>query len=88
MEKRRGLPVILSVIYESVGRRVGLIYEPANIPAHFLLKFYAGPPPYTRRNIFYVDAFRRGQLLSNIENGWDRMPRATCQQVFFVIECL
>jgi regulator of sirC expression with transglutaminase-like and TPR domain len=39
MDRRRGIPITLSVVYIEVGRRIGLPLEGVSFPGHFLVKF-------------------------------------------------
>jgi regulator of sirC expression with transglutaminase-like and TPR domain len=57
MDRRTGLPILLSIVYIEVGRRVGVHYLPVGMPGHFLLKLAAG------REDVYVDPFNAGRLL-------------------------
>ena len=40
LENRRGLPIILAVIYKAVAERVGLRVEGINSPGHFLARVF------------------------------------------------
>jgi len=57
LERRRGLPILLSVIAIEVGRRAGLDLHGIGFPGHFLVS-PAGVEPR-----FFVDPFRGGQIL-------------------------
>lgn len=39
LDRRRGIPITLSVVYIEVGRRVGLPLQGVSFPGHFLVKF-------------------------------------------------
>ncbi len=58
LERRRGLPVALSILYIHVGRALGWEIHGLNIPGHFVLEITAG----SERAI--LDPFNRGRLLS------------------------
>jgi F-box protein 21 len=51
----------LAIIYESVGRRLGLLFEPINFPAHFLLRFCENDGPRTKK--YYIDTFNGGNVM-------------------------
>jgi regulator of sirC expression with transglutaminase-like and TPR domain len=42
LERRRGMPILLSVLYIEVARRVGLDVQGVGAPGHFLVKFNDG----------------------------------------------
>lgn len=56
LERRRGIPITLSVVLIEVGRRLAIDVEGIGTPAHFLARF-AGDPDR------YVDAFAEGRVL-------------------------
>lgn len=45
LERRRGLPILLSVLYAEVGRRAGLPFVGVGLPGHFVVGSFAGPEP-------------------------------------------
>lgn len=55
MERRRGIPITLSVLVMAVGSRVGEDFEGVGMPGHFLVRH--------RESGLYLDAFDRGRLL-------------------------
>lgn len=57
LERRRGLPILLSVIAIEVGRRAGLSLRGIGFPGHFLVSPTGAEPR------FFVDPFRGGQIL-------------------------
>ncbi len=57
LERRKGIPITLSILYREVAHRVGLNLSCVAMPGHFLLK-YRMP----QREIF-IDAYHRGQIL-------------------------
>jgi regulator of sirC expression with transglutaminase-like and TPR domain len=61
LERRRGLPILLSVIYVEVARRVGIQADPVAFPGHFLARcaFDDG--------FVVVDPFNAGRLLDRAE---------------------
>jgi regulator of sirC expression with transglutaminase-like and TPR domain len=54
LERRRGLPITLSVLYAEVGRRAGLPIEGIGLPGHFI----------ARLDEVYFDPFGGGRRLS------------------------
>jgi regulator of sirC expression with transglutaminase-like and TPR domain len=42
LERRRGIPITLALLYLEVGRRLGLRLEGINFPGHFLVKYVEG----------------------------------------------
>lgn len=57
LERRRGLPILLSVLTMEVGRRAGLELDGIGFPGHFLVS----PRDVSPR--FFVDPFRGGQII-------------------------
>ena len=45
LESRRGLPILLSVIYAEVGRRAGLPICGVGLPGHFVVGHFGSHPP-------------------------------------------
>jgi regulator of sirC expression with transglutaminase-like and TPR domain len=64
LDRKRGIPITLSILYMEVGRRVGLKIEGVGMPGHFLVKHR-----HDGVDIF-VDAFARGEIL--LEEGCQR----------------
>lgn len=56
IERRKGLPVLLSLIAIEISRRVGLELLPIPFPTHFLVAPAAADPR------FYVDPFHQGEV--------------------------
>ena len=61
MDRRRGIPISLSVLYLFIGRRLQLPVAGVGMPGHFLCRFQ------TSREEFYIDPFHCGELLSRID---------------------
>lgn len=57
LDRRRGLPILLSVVYIEVGRRAGLRVSGVGLPGHFIVR--VGPQPGV-----LLDPFRAGRRLS------------------------
>jgi regulator of sirC expression with transglutaminase-like and TPR domain len=57
VERRRGLPITLSVLTIEVGRRAGVPLAPIGMPGHFLVRDRVDPT-------VFVDPFHRGALLT------------------------
>lgn len=63
LKTRRGLPVILCLIYKAVGERMGLIVEGVNTPGHFLAAVR------TEEEWMIIDPFQSGRMLTVAEAG-------------------
>ena len=64
LDRKKGIPITLSVLYMEVGRRIGLKIEGVGMPGHFIVKC-----KHNGAEIF-VDAFGRGEIL--LEEGCQR----------------
>lgn len=40
IERKKGIPVTLSILYQSVCHRLGILLFPVNCPSHFMLKWW------------------------------------------------
>lgn len=58
LEKRRGIPITLSLIYMEVGRRIGLQIEGIGLPFHFIVRCRLP------NGHIYIDPFEKGRLFS------------------------
>jgi regulator of sirC expression with transglutaminase-like and TPR domain len=45
LERRRGLPILLSVVYVEVGRRAGVALAGVGLPGHFVVGHFGATPP-------------------------------------------
>ncbi|MFZ0385288.1 MAG: transglutaminase-like domain-containing protein [Solirubrobacteraceae bacterium] len=45
LARRRGLPILLSVVYVEVGRRAGIELAGVGLPGHFVVGHFAAAPP-------------------------------------------
>ena len=57
IERRRGIPITLSVLYIEVGRRLGLALQGVSFPGHFLVKLKV------KRGQLVLDPFAGGEPL-------------------------
>lgn len=57
VESRRGLPILLSIVWMEVGRRAGALTAGVGLPGHFVVRVGA-------RDSVLVDPFARGRLLT------------------------
>ncbi len=57
LERRRGLPILLSAVYVEVGRRAGIAVEGVGLPGHFLAGIFAG------ETTLLLDPFGGGRLV-------------------------
>lgn len=64
LERKKGIPITLAVVYIELARQVGLPIVGVGMPGHFLVRYSAHP------TVFWIDPFYRGQILS----------REDCQQ--------
>jgi regulator of sirC expression with transglutaminase-like and TPR domain len=64
LERQVGLPITLSVLYMSVAQRIGAPLLGVGLPSHFLTKW---PLPEEEGGDVFIDAFRRGTLMSREE---------------------
>ncbi|KOC67221.1 F-box only protein 21 [Habropoda laboriosa] len=79
LEHRRGIPITLSIVFESVARRLGIRCEPVSFPSHFLLRWKETYGPESKDiEHFYIDVFNGGQFLTKKNcpgiNGISRCP--------------
>lgn len=54
LERRRGLPILLSVLYVATARRAGILLEGVGLPGHYVAGDFACEPP------LLLDPFERG----------------------------
>jgi regulator of sirC expression with transglutaminase-like and TPR domain len=57
IDRKTGIPISLSVLYQALAERLGLRLEGANLPAHFMLRL--GDPAQP----LFIDAFNSGDIL-------------------------
>ncbi|XP_017882457.1 F-box only protein 21-like [Ceratina calcarata] len=62
---RRGIPITLEIVFESVARRLGILCEPVSFPSHFLLRWKESyGPESANAESFYVDVFNGGRFIT------------------------
>ncbi len=61
LERRKGLPITLCIIYLLVAQRIGLELEPVGLPGHFVVGCYQENEP------FFIDAFEQGAFRTSEE---------------------
>lgn len=61
LARRRGMPILLSVLYIEVARRVGLEVQGVGAPGHFLVKYHDG------RQDRYLDPYNGGRSVPTAE---------------------
>ena len=61
IDRRKGIPITLSLIHLEVARRIGLELLPVGLPGHFLLK-HAG-----RAGELFIDPFNGGRVMNDAE---------------------
>jgi regulator of sirC expression with transglutaminase-like and TPR domain len=57
IDRRRGKPIVLSILYIEVARRVGVRLLPVSMPGHFLTKIRSS------NGDIFIDPFNQGQIL-------------------------
>ncbi len=57
LERRKGIPLSLSIVYLLVADRIGLALEPVGLPGHFIVGCF------NDEQTFFVDPFDKGLLL-------------------------
>ena len=58
LDRRKGIPITLSLVYIEVARRLGMVFEGIGLPGHFVIR--TGPPEQE----LYVDVFSKGEIMS------------------------
>ncbi|HLT57492.1 MAG: transglutaminase-like domain-containing protein [Limnochordales bacterium] len=58
IDRKRGIPITLSVIYLLVGQRLGLPLQGVGLPGHFLVRYS------DNEETIWIDPFHRGRLLT------------------------
>jgi len=61
LDRRKGLPILLSVVYIELARRAGVAVDGVAFPGHFLV---SPQPRDGARERFYLDPFHGGEILS------------------------
>ena len=57
IDRKKGIPITLSVLYSGLADRLGVRLEGANFPAHFMLQLVDGGEP------LFIDPFHAGEFL-------------------------
>ncbi len=57
LDRKKGIPISLSILYQAVADRLGLTLSGVNLPAHFVIRGEDGP------QTIFVDPFHGGTLL-------------------------
>lgn len=65
LDRRRGIPITLSALYQCIAYKLGVKLLPVLFPSHFLLK--AEQDLISGDGEVYIDAYGRGQLLSQTD---------------------
>lgn len=58
IERRKGIPISLSILYILIAHRLGMDLEPVGLPGHFVVGCYTDDDP------FFVDVFEQGAFRS------------------------
>lgn len=69
LERCLGIPIMLSLLFMSAARRVGLTLPPSSLPGHFMLRLEVGDEGEgaEAKDFLYVDAFNGGKAMSCFE---------------------
>jgi regulator of sirC expression with transglutaminase-like and TPR domain len=57
IDRKKGIPISLSVLYRALAEEIGLTLEGVNLPAHFMLRFDEKDQP------LFIDLFHAGEIL-------------------------
>lgn len=71
LDLKRGIPITLSILYESVARRLGVKCEPVSFPGHFLLRW---------RDRYLNDGFGSQYFYIDVFNGGVFLTKESCPQ--------
>jgi len=63
LERRRGIPISLALVYCEVARRVGVRARGVGFPGHFLVRLDCGPERDGQEAPIFVDPFFGGRIL-------------------------
>ena len=58
IERKKGLPILLSIVYMEIARRLGIELYGIGFPRHFLIQ-----PANSDSGTFYIDTFDNGNIL-------------------------
>lgn len=61
LDRKRGIPISLSIVYVEIGKRLGLSMQGVSFPGHFLVKFISEQEEYI------IDPFAGGLILQEPE---------------------
>ncbi len=86
LDRRRGIPITLSIVYMEVARRLGLAVEGVGLPGHFLIRVVEArtyvDPFLGRANLSEADCVERVQQIHGRDLPFDRAmlaPQSTRQ---------
>lgn len=74
LERRTGLPIVLSVVYVEVSRRAGIELAGVGLPGHFVVGHFGAAPPLV------LDPFSGGRLIT-AELGGERVRAWRPQEI-------
>ncbi|KAK6190846.1 hypothetical protein SNE40_002623 [Patella caerulea] len=67
LERKKGIPITLCIIYNCIAKRLGVLCQPVNFPSHFLLRWEEHPLASLVQKYTYIDAFHGGQFYTSNE---------------------
>jgi regulator of sirC expression with transglutaminase-like and TPR domain len=67
MDRRKGIPITMALVYIEVARRAGVRAEGVNFPGHFLVRAMPDPPSGHPADGLIVDPFHAGAILNEAD---------------------
>ena len=58
LDRKRGIPIVLCLIYMEVGSRLDIVFEPVGLPGHMVIRARDSDPP------MFIDPFHNGKVLN------------------------
>jgi regulator of sirC expression with transglutaminase-like and TPR domain len=78
IDRRIGIPISLSLLYQAIAKRVGIVLQGLNLPAHYMLRVEEGD------ELIVVDPFHDGEILDR--HGCERRLSQIAQRSFILGE--
>ncbi len=82
LQRRRGLPILLSVVWIEVGRRLGLPLRGVGLPGHFVVAHFGEGDP------ILIDPFKSGVRIPDVPAGVTIEPTSTHQTALRILSNL
>jgi len=61
LDRRRGMPIALSLVYMEVGLRLGIQFEAIGLPGHLVIR------AITPKRDYFIDPFHRGRVITRAD---------------------